>query len=106
MDHIENHPHAFIKNEKVISVPIFGDHNEDLIEVIRQDLGADLVISCCEFGEAFVDGAWDGSRFWPAKPHASWIWDEDKNAWWPPIPVPDKDKLYAWNESSISWVEV
>ena len=44
--------------------------------------------------------------FIPPKPYASWTLNEDTCLWEPPTPHPNDDKLYTWNESTTSWVEI
>lgn len=41
--------------------------------------------------------------FIPPKPYDSWVLDEDKCIWIPPIPKPDGN--YAWDEINNNWVE-
>lgn len=36
----------------------------------------------------------------------SWVLDEDKCVWVPPIPYPSDGKVYVWDESLVQWVEV
>ncbi len=37
------------------------------------------------------------------KPYPSWILDEATCRWISPVPYPQDDKRYQWNESTISW---
>jgi hypothetical protein len=37
--------------------------------------------------------------------YASWIFNEETCRFDSPIPYPTDDKLYVWNESSLSWDE-
>jgi hypothetical protein len=37
----------------------------------------------------------------PTQPYDSWTWDGEK--WNPPVPYPTDDKLYSWNEETLSW---
>jgi len=39
------------------------------------------------------------------KPYPSWILD-DKYDWQSPTPYPNDEKIYAWNEASLTWVVV
>jgi hypothetical protein len=41
-----------------------------------------------------------------SRPFDSWIWADEKNTWEPPIAHPENDKLYDWDETSLSWIEV
>jgi hypothetical protein len=55
---------------------------------------------------AGVGFTYDESRdaFIPAKPYASWTLVEDTCQWNAPVPYPADDKMYTWDESTISWV--
>jgi hypothetical protein len=44
--------------------------------------------------------------FIPPQPFPSWVLDEDTCQWESPVPRPDDDKDYRWNESTVSWDEV
>lgn len=48
---------------------------------------------------------YDVSRdaFIPPKIYSSWILNEDTCKWIPPIPKPNDDNFYVWNETTISW---
>jgi len=44
--------------------------------------------------------------FYPPTPYPSWILNTSSWTWEPPTPRPTDDKLYAWNESTLTWVEI
>lgn len=44
--------------------------------------------------------------FIPPKPYDSWILNEDSCLWQAPIPYPNDNKTYYWNEETLSWVFV
>jgi hypothetical protein len=46
--------------------------------------------------------------FIPPSPYPSWVLDEDKCQWKPPIPFPKATEttIWAWNEPSLSWLEI
>jgi len=46
----------------------------------------------------------DKDAFIPPKPHESWVLNEDTCLWEPPIEPPDQDKIYTWNEDTLSWI--
>lgn len=54
---------------------------------------------------AGVGYSYDATRdaFIPPQPFPSWKLDEATCFWQAPIPVPTDDKLYIWNEASLSW---
>ena len=57
---------------------------------------------------AGVNYTYDSTRnaFIAPKPYASWTLDETTCLWNPPVPMPQDDKSYKWNEVATSWVEV
>jgi hypothetical protein len=97
MDHLEQHPHAFIDaNNVVLSVAIFNEHDEVLIDVVRQTHeGAIKSLCCCNYGLATVGSIWNGERFCdidniplpltykPIKidPFDAWSWNENQKEW-------------------------
>lgn len=42
----------------------------------------------------------------PPQPYASWILDEETGIWASPIPYPDDNELYQWDEEAQSWVPI
>ena len=57
---------------------------------------------------AGIGYTYDSERdaFIPPKRFDSWILDEDTCLWVAPVPYPEDDKVYEWDEDSLSWVEV
>lgn len=43
--------------------------------------------------------------FIPPKPFESWLLNEDSCQWEAPIPMPQDEKLYLWDEATLSWIE-
>lgn len=48
----------------------------------------------------------DMDAFLPPKPYPSWALNGSTFTWEPPIPYPDNDKIYSWDEEAQQWVEV
>jgi hypothetical protein len=44
--------------------------------------------------------------FIPPQPYPSWLLNEDTCLWEAPIPYPDDDKMYTWDEVTTNWIEV
>ena len=40
------------------------------------------------------------------QPYPSWVLNEDTCRWDSPIPRPDDDKRYIWDEPTTSWIEM
>ena len=45
----------------------------------------------------------DKDAFYASQPYPSWLLNEDSCQWESPIPRPDDDKRYKWNEENQSW---
>ena len=48
----------------------------------------------------------DLDAFIPPKPYNSWILDEETCQWNSPIPQPDNENFYLWNETAQAWEQV
>jgi hypothetical protein len=57
---------------------------------------------------AGIGYTYDANRdaFIPTKPFESWLLNENTCNWESPVPYPDDDKRYIWNESITNWEEV
>jgi hypothetical protein len=57
---------------------------------------------------AGVGYTYDPTRdaFIPPKPYESWLLNEETCLWEPPVQRPDDDKIYRWDESTTSWIEI
>lgn len=44
--------------------------------------------------------------FYSPQPYASWTLDESTWTWTAPVAYPADGKLYRWDESTLSWVEI
>lgn len=49
---------------------------------------------------------WKDEKFYPPKEFNSWIWENDSYMWIPPIPHPNDEKFYIWNEEIVNWEEI
>lgn len=105
--HMDQHPHALLSYDNVVTnvVVMASCDDTETIEGLKSGLFASDVISCCKYGMATVGGTFDGTRFYPRKIHASFVWSEGDNTWVPPVPMPT-DAIYRWDEPTLSWVYV
>ena len=55
---------------------------------------------------AGIGYTWDGTGFAAPQPYASWTKDSDTYLWEAPVAMPTDDKMYRWDEETISWIEV
>lgn len=42
--------------------------------------------------------------FIPPKPFSSWVLNDNTCLWDAPIPKPDEDNRYVWDEATLAWV--
>lgn len=49
----------------------------------------------------FYDEELDG--FIPPKPYPSWVLNTETGLWEAPIPLPDLDNVYSWDEETGTW---
>ena len=54
---------------------------------------------------ASIGFTYDSQRdaFIPPQPFPSWALNEDTCQYDPPVPYPNDNKLYTWDEQSVSW---
>ena len=45
-------------------------------------------------------------QFYPPKPYASWVWNQEIYNWEAPEPYPDDGKEYAWDEITKTWWQI
>ena len=55
---------------------------------------------------AEIGYSWDSIGFSAPQPFPSWKLNVDSYLWEAPTPIPADDKIYSWNEATLSWVEV
>lgn len=57
---------------------------------------------------AGIGYTYDAGRdaFIPPQPFASWVLDEATCNWNAPVPMPQDEKQYRWDEPTVSWIEV
>ena len=89
--------YAFLdQNNVVINVSVFAEHDADLIETVKNHLGATTAISCDEFGVAVVGGTWNGQHF---------LHEDGTRV--PPTHMPnDLKNIYEYNFDINEWVIV
>lgn len=69
----------------------------------RPEQTYELFMWCENGGERFED-TFTFTTPRPAQPYPSWVWDGEQ--WNSPVPYPDDDKDYYWDEDTTNWVEV
>ena len=111
--------YAFLDENNIVTEVITGRNEDEIIDGI-----SDWELYYSEFrgqvckrtsynnnyrkNYAGIGYTYDADRdaFIAPKPHNSWILDEDTCKWQAPIEYPNDDRIYYWNEESLSWMEV
>jgi hypothetical protein len=112
MEHIENHPHAFIGSDNiVVNVAVYNEHDETLLnqqKILQEETFEKnvTVICCCNEGLANIGETFlgVGKGFLRLQPYPSWVLNEEGNAWNPPIPCPTTTWEYYWSEEDLNWI--
>ena len=107
--------YAFIDENNIVTEVITGIDETELIE------GKDPETWYGEFrGQVCKRTSYSGSirknyagigftydeardAFIPPKPYPSWVLDEDTARWEAPVPYPEGDVMYQWNEDITDW---
>jgi hypothetical protein len=75
--------------------PATGEPSADQSKALRKNY-AGLGYTYDEARDAFI----------PPKPYPSWLLNEDSCLWESPVPYPEGDGFYNWDEDSQSWLMV
>jgi hypothetical protein len=111
MEHLDHHPCAFLNKDNIVFyVLTFENHDESLLEQVKNYFNMDKYISCCDYGVACVDGDFYNNKFYAKKPYNSWIRNTDLGRWDAPVSKPEFDpenpKFYIWIEEMLNWQEM
>ena len=108
--------YAFLDQNNIVTEVIVGKDETDLSHDWEQYYGAIRGQVCKRTSYngnyrknyAGIGCTYDAQRdaFIAPQPHASWILDEETCRWSAPVSKPTDGKMYKWNESTTSWVEV
>ncbi len=55
---------------------------------------------------AGIGYTWDGTGFAAPQPFPSWSMNQESYLWEAPVPYPNDNKRYSWDEATTSWVEL
>ena len=109
--------YAFLDQNNIVTEVIAGKHETDLSHDWEQFYGEirNQVCKRTSYNNnirknyAGIGYTYDSIRdaFIPPKPYLSWLINEETCQWSAPIPMPvDSDKMFSWDEPSLSWVEI
>jgi hypothetical protein len=107
--------YAFLNSDNVVTEIIVGKDETDTSQDWEQFYGEirNQVCKRTSYNNnirknyAGIGYTYDAERdaFIPPKPYASWILDETTCQWASPIPYPNDENRYGWDEFTLSWVK-
>ena len=101
-----------IGNDDIVDAE--GNESEAVGQAFIQSLGLDGEWLQTSYNGNFrknyagIDYRYDEARnaFIPPQPYPSWVLNETTCLWQAPVARPDDEKLYRWDEPTLSWIEV
>ena len=110
--------YAFLDENNIVTEVIVGIDETELIEGLDPEIWyGNFRSQVCKRTSynnnirknyAGIGFTYDEERdaFIAPKPFPSWILNEDTCKWEAPIAKPTDNKLYAWDETTVSWIEI
>lgn len=74
------------------------------IIIANDDFIGENYIEYSDENPAMIGGGYEDGFFYEPQPYPSWT--RTGSFWNAPIPMPEDDKHYTWDEATTSWVEV
>jgi hypothetical protein len=100
---------VIVIEQDVVDTGLFGDPNT-WIQTSYNTYGGQHRLGGTPLRKNYagIGYTYDSTRdaFIPPKSFNSWLLNEDTCLWEPPTPMPVDDKIYSWDEDTLSWVEV
>jgi len=88
-----------VLNSNIVENIIVADSKE-----IAENVTKKLCIEITQTKPVQIGDTYENNIFWSIKPYSSWIKGEID--WEAPIPYPNDNKMYSWNESTLFWDEI
>lgn len=108
--------YAFLDNDNIVTEVIVGRNEDEVVDGISDweayygNLRGQRCVRTSYNGNIRKNYAGIGFRydetldaFIPPQPFASWVLNEETAQWEAPVPYPDGDVMYAWNEELGDW---
>ena len=74
---------------------------ENVIAITAEHVLAEGEVEYTEAAPAGIGWEYDGTGFIPPQPFPSWELVDYR--WEPPVPMPDDEQMYYWDEETTSW---
>ena len=108
--------YAFLDENNIVTEVITGRNEDEVVEgisdwetyygnlrgqrCVRTSYNGNIRKNYAGIGFRYDD---DLDAFIPPKPFASWLLNEETAQWEAPVPYPDGDLMYSWNEELGDW---
>jgi hypothetical protein len=107
--------YSFLDENNIVTEVIVGIDETELIEgkhpevwygefrgqrCVRTSYNGNIRKNYAGIGYSYSD---ELDAFIPPKPYASRVLDKDTCRWESPVPYPDDDQMYVWNEEETAW---
>lgn len=100
---------VLVIEQDVVNSGLFGDPNS-FIQTSYNTHGGVHTLGGTPLRKNYagIGYSYDSTRdaFIPPKPYNSWVLDEDTCQYKAPTPMPNDGKIYNWDETTTSWVEL
>lgn len=100
---------VLVIEQDVIDTGLFGDPTS-FIQTSYNTRGGVHILGGIPLRKNFAGIGFKYNRnldaFIPPSPFTSWVLNEATCLWEPPIPMPDDEKKYVWDENNLDWIEV
>lgn len=108
--------YAFLDNDNIVTEVIVGRNEDEVVDgisdwetyygnirgqrCVRTSYNANIRKNYAGIGFRYDD---DLDAFIPPQPFPSWLLNEETAQWEAPVPYPDGDLMYSWNEELGDW---
>lgn len=107
--------YAFLNENNIVTEVIVGVDETELIEGLEPEIWyGNFRGQACKRTSyngnirknyAGIGYSYDEIRdaFIAPQPYPSWLLNNDTCKWYPPVPYPDDEHFYVWNEDIVNW---
>ena len=104
---MENNYALIDSDNKIINTVVFDDDTiEEVKNLIIEANNAIFAVLIEDPSYNYINGHYENGILWTPKPYPSFIQDFEYNTWIPPVPYPDDNKQYIWDEDILNWQEI
>jgi len=95
------------KDNVVINIIVIEKKDLNILPDLIESNNAVKAVEDNLLYKAEIQGSYDGEKFLPHKPYASWFLKEQRFlVWEAPKPQPVDGLIYIWNEDILDWQEL